>query len=370
MFFYFYVIIILGEVMKIGIDKNSLEYIDNKNEFIYLFDNEPLEDLLKTKLHCIYYKNCKFVDINLTDYEVDCIKKAKVTDKDWDKLPEKVNYKIGIIIPNYNYEHTIEKCLTSIFNQTYKNYEIIFVDDVSTDKSVEIAEQTYNKYLKRELSKFDDINILKPLNKLKIVQLKQKRLNGGARNEAYLHLSDDVDYIFCIDSDDWLLDDTVLEQINNKLQTKPDVLFCGLSRYKNNKLETCFIPQYKDKYEAIRGWSGVGKVIKKSLATRQECLYNEGTLKEDKNQHCKICFYMNSFALLKEPIYVWNQSNSKSVTTIREKVVWGTSTIRHYADTMQFALSIKGQDSKIDRFMEERLRMTKQEIDSGGDRQW
>ena len=42
-------------------------------------------------------------------------------------------YKIGIIIPNYNYEHTIEKCLTSIFKQTYKNYEIIFVDDMSTD---------------------------------------------------------------------------------------------------------------------------------------------------------------------------------------------------------------------------------------------
>ena len=339
--------------MKIAVDKNSYQVVkDDENKYIYLYENEPLEDLLKTKLHCIYYKNCKFVDINLTDYEVDCIKKAKVTDKDWDKLPEKVDYKIGIIIPNYNYEHTIDKCLSSIANQTYKNYEVIFIDDMSTDSSV-LKALAYNKKMK-----------------LKVVQLKQKRYNGGARNEAYLHLSDDVDYIFCIDSDDWLLDDTVLEQINNKLQTKPDVLFCGLSRYKNNKLETCFIPQYKDKYEAIRGWSGVGKVIKKSLATRQECLYNEGTLKEDKNQHCKICFYMNNFALLKEPIYVWNQSNSKSVTTIREKVVWGTSTIRHYADTMQFALSIKGQDQKIDRFMEERLRMTKQEIDMGGDRQW
>ena len=337
--------------MKIGIDKNSLKAVDNKNEFIYLFENEPLEDLLKTGLHCMQPSCCKFVDINLTDYEIDCIKKAKITDKDYKKLPEKVDYKIGIIIPNYNYEHTIEKCLNSILSQTYKNYEIIFVDDVSTDRSVEIAK-----------------SLLKPPHK--VVELKQKRLNGGARNEAYLHLSEDVDYIFCVDSDDWLLNDHVLEDINNKLQTKPDVLFCGLSQYKNDKLTTCFIPQYKDKYEAIRGWSGVGKVIKKSLATRQECLYNEGTLKEDKNQHCKICFYMNSFALLKEPIYVWNQSNSKSVTTIREKVVWGTSTIRHYADTMQFALSIKGQDPKIDRFMDERLRLTKQEMDSGGDKQW
>lgn len=337
--------------MKIAVDKNSLKVVNNKNEFIYLFDNEPLEDLLKTKLHCIQYDKCKFVDINLTDYDIDCIKKTTIKDKNWDKLPEKVNYKIGIIIPNYNYEHTIEKCLKSILNQTYTNYEIIFVDDVSTDNSVKMAKE-----------------LLKPPHK--VIELKQKRLNGGARNEGYLHLSDDVEYIFCVDSDDWLLDENVLEMINNKLQSKPDVLFCGLSKYKNGKLSPCFIPQYKDKYEAIKGWSGVGKVIRKNLATRQECLYNEGTLKEDKNQHCKICIYMDTFKLLKEPIYVWNQDNSKSVTTIREKEIWGTSTIRHYADTLQLALSVKGKDPKIDRYMNERVIMTKQEIDSGNDRQW
>ena len=340
--------------MVIAIDKNSYKMIKNDgNKYVYLFENETLEELIKTKLHCIYYKNCEYVDINLTNYEIDCIKQCKITDKDWNKLPEKVDYKIGIIVPNYNYEHTIEKCLTSILNQTYKNFEIIFVDDMSTDKSVEIAQKLLRK---------ND----------KLVQLKQKRLNGGARNEGYLHLSDDVDYVYYIDSDDWLLDENCLEKINNKLQTKPDVLFVGMASYRNDKLNlNCFIPKYKDKYEAFNGWSGsCGKVIKKSLATRQECLYNEGTLKEDKNQHCKICFYMNSFKLLQEPIYVWNQQNNKSVTTIREKVIWGTSTIRHYADTLQLALSIKGQDPKIDRLMDERIRKTKQEMDMGGDKQW
>ena len=339
--------------MKIAVDKNCLDIAKkDNNEYIYLFDNEDYKELLETGLHCIDYRYCEFVDINLTDYEVECFKKCKITDKDWDKLPEKINYKIGIIIPNYNYEHTIEKCLNSILNQTYKNYEIIFIDDVSTDKSVEIAK----KLLKKPH---------------KVIKLKQKRLNGGARNEAYLYLSDDVDYVYYIDSDDWLYDETALEKINRKLQKKPDVLFVGMASYKNGKTQECFIPQYKDKYEAFSGWSGsCGKVIKKSLATRQKCLYNEGTLKEDKNQHCKICFYMNSFELLKEPIYVWNQSNSKSVTTIREKVIWGTSTIRHYADTLQLALSIKGQDLKIDRLMEERIRKTKMEVDNNGDRQW
>ena len=351
--------------MKIAVDKNTYKKIkQDGNEYIYLFENEALEDLIKTGLHCMDCQYCEFVDINLTNYDIDCIKKANIDDKDWNKIEYK-DYKIGIIVPNCNYEHTIEKCLNSIFNQTYTNYEIIFVDDMSTDNSVKIAQDTYLKWLVKNGDKDEDYD------KLKIIQLKQKRLNGGARNEAYLHLSDDVDYVYYIDSDDWLYDETALEQINRKLQTKPDVLFVGMASYKNDKLSTCFIPQYKDKYEAFSGWSGsCGKVIKKGLATRQECLYNEGTLKEDKNQHCKICFYMNKFELLQKPIYVWNQTNTKSVTTIREKVVWGTSTIRHYADTLQLQLSLKGKDPKIDRLMEERVRKTKFEMESGGDKQW
>lgn len=339
--------------MRIAVDKNTYQVANKDNEYIYLFEKESLEELLKINLHCVNYKYCDFVDINLTDYDIDCIKKAKITDQDYDKI-ERTYYKIGIIIPNYNYEHTIEKCLTSIANQTYKNYEVVFVDDMSTDNSVQIAKSYSDK-----------------LEKLKIVELKQKRLNGGARNEAYLHLSDDVDYVYYIDSDDWLYDEYSLEKINNKLQTKPDVLFVGMASYKNDKLNTCFIPQYKDKYEAMQGWSGsCGKVIKKELATRQECLYSEGTLKEDRNQHFKVCIYMGKYALLKEPIYVWNQQNYKSVTTIREKIVWGTSTIRHYADTLQLALSIKGKDAKIDKIMEERVKKTKKEMLEGGDKQW
>ena len=341
--------------MKIAVDKNSYHVAKNDgNEYIYLYEDESLEDLIKTKLHCMEYHECKFVDINTTNYNVDCFKKCKVSDKDWDKLPEKINYKIGIIIPNCNYEHTIRKCLNSILKQTYNNYEIVLVDDVSTDNSLKIEREFASSY-----------------PRIKLVELKQKRLNGGARNEAYLHLSDDVDYVYYVDSDDWLYNENVLEKINNKLQTQPDVLFVGMASYKNDKLTTCFIPRYKDKYEAIQGWSGsCGKVIKKNLATRQECLYNEGTLKEDKNQHCKICIYMNNFKLLQEPVYVWNQQNYKSVTTIREKVIWGTSTIRHYADTLQLALSVKGKDTRIDKILEERVRKTKQEIEQNGDKQW
>lgn len=338
--------------MIIAVDKNTLNVVNSNNEYVYLFDDEPLKDLLKLNMHCIHYEKCEYVDINLTKYDVDCLKKAKATDKYYDKVPEKKDYKIGIIIPNYNYEHTIKKCLNSILNQTYQNFEIIFIDDVSTDYSVRRAKE-----------------LLKPPHK--VIELKQKRLNGGSRNEAYLYLSEDVDYVWYVDSDDWLYHNEVLEHINNRLQMKPDVLFVGMALHKNNITIPYFMPKYKDKYEAIEGWSGsCGKVIKKELATRQECLYNEGTLKEDRNHHRKICIYMKDFTLLREPVYVWNKDNPKSVTTVRDKIMWGTSTIRHYADLKQLVLSVKGKDHKIDACLEESLRMCKQEIDEGKDRQW
>ena len=79
---------------------------------------------------------------------------------------------------------------------------------------------------------------------------------------------------------------------------------------------------------------------------------------------------MKSFENLKKPIYVWNRTNTKSVTTVREKINWGTSTIRHYADTLQLYLSVKGNDPIIDEILQERLQLTRNEMESKGDRQF
>ena len=68
--------------MKIAIDKSCLDIVKNgNNEYIYLFDNEPLEKLLEIGLHCINYKYCDYVDINVSKYEVNCRKKADINEK-------------------------------------------------------------------------------------------------------------------------------------------------------------------------------------------------------------------------------------------------------------------------------------------------
>ncbi len=54
--------------------------------------------------------------------------------------------KISVIIPNYNYAHTIEERLTSIWNQSYPIFEVIVLDDCSTDDSLKVIEKTAHKY--------------------------------------------------------------------------------------------------------------------------------------------------------------------------------------------------------------------------------
>jgi len=263
--------------------------------------------------------------------------------------------KIAIIIPNFNYAEWLIKSITSVTSQTYQNTEIIFVDDCSTDDSVNVA-----KILLRKQDK--------------VVELKQKRYNGGARNEAYLYLSDDVDYVMFLDSDDWLYNNEIIEKINEGLNKYnfPDVLVLGIEKNKNGVVELRHTPNYKDKYDYMkRGLTGAStKIIKKELATRQECLFNEGTLHEDKNHHMKICYYMKSFANLPLITYFWNRNNKKSVSTLRDKAIWGTSPYRNYADCLQFYIQHKGKDKKADEIIEARIKRIKSYIDKGSDNQY
>ena len=298
-----------------------------------IFNNESLDYLINTGEHCIHK--------DYADY---------IGNKTLTEMPKKVGnkqYKIGIIVPNFNNEKWIKKCLLSIKNQTYKNFEIIFVDDVSTDKSVEIAK------------KYAD----------KIIELKQKRYNGGARNEGYLHLSNDVNYVYYVDSDDWLIDENVLAKINDNLQGEPDVLFVGVGADYNNIIRCFYEQQYKDRYEAIKGWSGsYGKVIKKELAIKQECLFPEGTLKEDRTQHYRICINMKSFRCLADLVYVWNKNNQTSVTTLRN-TKWKADTIRNWADSVEMYETYKNIDNKLDQILMARIENCKMEIDNKGDNQ-
>ena len=90
---------------------------------------------------------------------------------------------IAIIIPGYNCEKYIQKCLKSIFLQKYNDYTIFFIDDGSTDSTKDIVTSIRNEHL-----------------------IYKYQLNAGvsvSRNMG-LHLAKEFEYIMFIDADDWL----------------------------------------------------------------------------------------------------------------------------------------------------------------------
>ena len=93
----------------------------------------------------------------------------------------------SVIIPVYNTEKFITKCLDSVLKQTYKEYDVIIVNDGSTDSSAEIVECYEKKY-----------------DRIQVVTQANKGL-GGARNTGIA--SAKGDYLVFLDSDDYIRED-------------------------------------------------------------------------------------------------------------------------------------------------------------------
>ena len=123
---------------------------------------------------------------------------------------------ISIIIPVYNLEPYIEKCLESILNQDYQDFEIVLVDDGSSDNSAQVAD----RYLKE---RFKNYRII-------------KRKNGGvsnARNEGLKKAKGD--YVVFVDGDDYLAKDFLSSLYNCLVEYDGQLSFCGYKYVKNQE---------------------------------------------------------------------------------------------------------------------------------------
>lgn len=120
---------------------------------------------------------------------------------------EAENSLVSIIVPIYKVEKELDRCVQSILKQTYKNIELILVDDGSPDQCPEMCD----KYAKRDK---------------RIVTIHKK--NGGlsdARN-AGLDIAQG-EYVAFIDSDDWVSENFIEDLIHNLKDTEADISICG-----------------------------------------------------------------------------------------------------------------------------------------------
>lgn len=326
--------------MRVAIDKTVISKIKSTKqyEYIYIFDDsEALEDLVKLNMRCVHKDYFgEDVEVNLTNYNIFALKKANVEDKDWDDIPPKKDYKFAIIVPNCNNDHGNYKgksffrnCIESILNQTYKNFELIIVDDMSIDTSVETV-KSYND------------------KRIHLIQNKRKRYNGGSRNVGIEYALDNLDFdYFCfLDSDDWWKHDKVLETINKELYNHEMLLMgCELiDKWGVFMTKTNYYDDYKDFFLSDnKVWCTAWvRVIRRDKIV----YFCEDTLMEDRVWSYRQADNVNLDRVknLKEIMYVWNRTNTGNSVSQKKGGIWNASAYCHVGHQLQLLENLKHRE--------------------------
>lgn len=127
--------------------------------------------------------------------------------------------KVSILVPVYNAEKYISRCAESIFEQTYNNLEIIFVNDKTPDKSIEIIKNVLKNYPNRK-------------NQTNIISHGKNKGVSATRNTLIKNATGD--YVLWVDADDFIENNTVDTLVKNALQNNSDIVCFGTTVYSIN----------------------------------------------------------------------------------------------------------------------------------------
>lgn len=211
--------------------------------------------------------------------------------------------KISIIVPIYNVEIYLEKCINSILNQTLSDFELIMVNDGSTDRSGEIC----NKYEMMD-------------SRIKIIHKK----NGGLSSARNAGL--DVargEYIGFVDSDDYIDKQMYEKMIEKSIKSDSDIVICDMKYNLNGKdiSQTQFEDfGIIDRNEALIQYfnhrsfksHAQNKIYKKELFNNIR--FPEGKLFEDVAVFYKLLYKSKRISFINEKLYIYNQGNINSIT--------------------------------------------------------
>lgn len=222
--------------------------------------------------------------------------------------------KFSIILPIYKVQQYLRPCIDSILAQSFNDYEIILVDDGSPDECPQICDEYASNY-----------SIIKVLH--------QKNAGLSAARNAGLAMAEG-DYIVYVDSDDFFIDDQVLQKIAKASQSNPDIIHYKFVEWfeKNGKIADCYfdyrVPTEgrtlaeiycdlidKDAYYNS-AWS---KAIKRDVLIANGIRFHEGIVGEDNEWYYHVVLAAKSLVLIDEPLYVYRRRQGSITTTANRK---------------------------------------------------
>ncbi len=215
--------------------------------------------------------------------------------------------KVSIIVPVYNVEKYIEKCLNSLVKQTMEDIEIIIVNDGSKDNSINVI----NKFIKQYPEK---------------IQYLEKK-NGGlsdARNYGLPYAKGE--YIAFLDSDDYVEEDMYEKMYKLAKKENSDMVECDfIWEYPNKQKEDIgqIYTNKKQMLEKVRvvAWN---KLIKTNIVIENKITFPKGYRYEDVEFTYKLVPYLNRVSFLKKPCvhYVQRENSISNLQNERTKEIF------------------------------------------------
>ena len=214
--------------------------------------------------------------------------------------------KVSLIIPVYNVENYIEKCLNSVVNQTLKDMEVIIVNDGSKD----LSKQKIQKYLE----KYPWIKYL-------------EKENGGlsdARNYGMPYATGK--YIAFLDSDDYVEETMYEEMYNIAEKENADMVDCDFVWEYPNRKRKDIGEIYKTKKEMIEKCRVVAwnKIIKREILEKTKIKFPVGLRYEDMEFFYKLVPYINKVSFIKKCFvhYVQRENSIENTQNVRTKEIF------------------------------------------------
>lgn len=220
--------------------------------------------------------------------------------------------KVSVIVPIYKVENYLNRCVDSILNQTYKNIEVILVDDGSPDKCGEISDSY-------------------AINDSRVKSLHKE--NGGlsdARNYGMRYLTGE--YVVFVDSDDWIKEEMIETLVGLAMDLKADIVQSGFYYvyetyllYDDRYYSEDMLPIQLNKNELMReivinervknfAW---GKLYKTNLI--KDLYFEKGVLFEDVFWAHKVMDRVDKYVICHKPMCYYLQRNDSIVSTYTVK---------------------------------------------------
>lgn len=216
---------------------------------------------------------------------------------------------VSVIVPVWNVEKYILRCLKSILAQKYRNIEIIIVDDCSPDNSIQIIQDFIE-------SNHIEIHI-------KIISHSKNCGLGAARRSGILAAKGK--YIIAIDSDDWIDEDYLDTVVSVAEQNNHEIV---VTDYYGETIDNSHIYKQRCNKSGVELTKSImagkiqgflwNKLIKRSLYTQNNIYPIIGIdMWEDINIICKLATQAHSIGYVAAPYYHYNLSNTHSYSTNR-----------------------------------------------------